>query len=425
MRILPNAHQPGAAFFRGCIARYAGPRLSLILSCVISFLFFPSAQGQSQSSATTASNSQTLTSSSNGVAHGNRVSQWLDLTPKLNRSAQAPRAGEDCAMMYSPVLHRVILFGGKDDQDENLNEVWSLDLATHRWEQIPAENEGPPASEDHTVIYDPLGQRMIIFGGENGFTTNHTWAFDFATRRWRNITAANAPEREDHTAIYDSRGKRMVIFGGRHNDGENDYINIHEVWALDLDPQSSTFEQWQDLTVEDRHPLGRSDHAVVYDSLKNRMVIFGGWDKDKKEPLQDTWAFYFSDSTGSPCRWRQIKTKYSHPPERRHVTGVHDASRNCFIVFGGFGDEGYLNDVWALDLATDIWINLTPGPQPRIDHQVVYDPDTKRLLLYGGDARLERKFHDVWELQIDPELSLEELEHAATTKVQKAKNKKN
>ena len=367
-----------------------------------------------------------ISSATNGFTHGNRVSQWFDLTPALQRHGQTPRAAEDCAMMYNPILRRVILFGGKDNNDVNLNEIWSLDLATEAWEQLHAKNEGPPASEDHTVIYDPLGHRMIVYGGENGFTTNATWSFDFKTQSWRNMTAPNAPAREDHSAIYDARGKRMVIFGGRDNDGQNDYINIHEVWALDLNPQSPRFEKWQPLKLEadDKPPQGRSDHAVVYDSLKNRMVIFAGWDKDKKEFLKDTWAFYFEDSTGSAVHWRQIKTKYSHPPERRHAAGVYDPARNCFIIFGGFGDEGYLNDVWALDLTTDIWVNLTPGPQPRLDHQAVYDRASGRLLLYGGDARLHAKFHDVWELQIDPATSLEALEHAATTKVKKAKNKK-
>jgi uncharacterized membrane protein len=362
---------------------------------------------------------QTAPVSSNGAAYGKRVSQWLDLTPQLSRSERAPAATEDCAMIYNPVSHRVILFGGKNDADENLNEVWSLDLGAHRWEQILAENAGPPDSEDHTAIYDPHGHRMIVYGGEDGLTTNQTWAFDFETRLWRNMTDSTAPAREDHTAIYDSRGKRMVTFGGRNNTGKADYVNIHQVWALNLDPKSPRFEKWQNLTVEKKRPLGRSDHAAVYDSLKHRMVIYGGWDKENKEPLQDTWAFYFSER-----RWREIKTEYSHPPRRRHVTGVYDAARNCFIIFGGFGEEGYLNDVWALDLTTDIWVNLTPGPQPRFDHQVVYDADSKRLLLYGGDARLERKFRDAWELQIEPDLSWQLLEEAATTKAQKSNKQK-
>ena len=227
-----------AAIFRCCTLHLGFMFLGLILA-LSSF----KAEGQTKAAAPLVA-----APAANGATHGNRVSQWLDLTPELTRSTQMPRAAEDCAMMYNPITHRIILFGGKNDNDENLDEVWSLDLATHRWEQIAAENEGPPASEDHTVIYDPLGHRMIIFGGENGFTTNHTWAFDFETRRWRNITAADAPAREDHTAIYDSHGKRMIIFGGRYNDGEVDYINIHEVWALDLDPSSATFEKWQNLT---------------------------------------------------------------------------------------------------------------------------------------------------------------------------------
>lgn len=399
--------------------------IALLLCVILGSVFLPfAAHSQTESSSSKTKDALTVATAANGQAQGRRVSQWLDLTSSLQRHGQAPNAAEDCAMMYNPVTRRVILFGGKNNDDVNLNEIWSLDLATETWEQIHAVNEGPPASEDHTMIYDPLGHRMILFGGENGLTTNATWAFDFNSSSWRNITAPNAPAREDHSAIYDSRERRMVIFGGRHNDGENDFINIYEVWALDLNPRSPRFEKWQNLTLHDRHPMGRSDHAVVFDSLKNRMVIYGGWDKEKKEPLQDTWAFYFSDSTSKNPRWKEIKTKYSHPPERRHAAGVYDASRNCFIIFGGFGDEGYLNDVWALDLTTDIWINITPGPQPRLDHQVIYDAASKRLLLYGGDARLQRKFHDVWELQIDPEISLEELEHAATTKVKKAKNKK-
>lgn len=401
-------------------------------SCILLFLSFfllytlpASAQPSLPNKAAREDFPEIKTATAPEASNGARLSQWIDLTPAIAQTSRGPRAGEDCALMFDPRTHRIILFGGKDDHDVNLNEVWSLDLAAQRWEPILAENEGPPASEDHTAIYDPLGHRMIIYGGENGLTTNQTWSFDFAARRWRDMTAqSEAPAREDHTAIYDSRGKRMIIFGGRNNDGKNDYINIHEVWALDLDPQSATFEQWQNLTNEERHPLGRSDHAVVYDSLRNRMVIFGGWDKEKKEPLQDTWAFYFDDSAKGSNFWKQIKTKYSQPPERRHAAGVYDVSRNCFIIFGGFGDEGYLNDVWALDLTKDIWINITPGPQPRLDHQVVFDPTSQRLLLYGGDARLDGKFHDVWELQIAPDLSLEALEHAATVKVQKAKNKK-
>ncbi len=82
-------------------------------------------------------------------------------------------------------------------------------------------------------------------------------------------------------------------------------------------------------------------------------------------------------------------------------------------MFGGTGQRGYLNDAWAFDLTLDVWLNITPGPQPRLDHRIIYNPKSQNVLLYGGDARLPTKFHDVWELQIEPELPLTDLQKAA------------
>ncbi|MGH7496932.1 MAG: Kelch repeat-containing protein [bacterium] len=337
----------------------------------------------------------------NGMA-GNTLSAWRDRTPLIEPSPVWPAAAEDCALIYDPRAHRLVLCGGKNDDNENLDQVWEFDLQRNRWQQIEIVGEKPPPTEDHVAVYDPMSHRLILHGGENGATWNNTWALSLTTHRWRNMTDAAAPAREDHTAVYDSRAKRMVIFGGRNWEIENSY----DLWALDLDPQSPTFEKWRDLTVKEDHPAGRFDHVAVFDSLKNRMLVYGGWSKKEKEYLGDTWAFYFATMPEGALRpeakgeWKKIKAKKSHPPKRRHAVGAYDSSRNWFILCGGFGEEGYLNDVWAFDLALDNWTNITPGPQPRIDHQAVYDPRSQHLIIYGGDARLQNKFHDMWELQI-------------------------
>jgi hypothetical protein len=85
---------------------------------------------------------------------------------------------------------------------------------------------------------------------------------------------------------------------------------------------------------------------------------------------------------------------------------VHDSDRNLFVLFGGQGQTGYLNDVWALDLDRDVWMEVTPaepGPMARIDHQAVYDSRAGSILIYGGDGMLDDlKLHDVWELTVVP-----------------------
>jgi hypothetical protein len=54
-------------------------------------------------------------------------------------------------------------------------------------------------------------------------------------------------------------------------------------------------------------------------------------------------------------------------------------------------------------------MNITPGPQPRLDHLAVYDPRRREMLVYGGDAHLARKFHDVWELSVRPNTTADSL----------------
>jgi hypothetical protein len=327
------------------------------------------------------------------------VTQWIDRTPAAK--APGPVGSEDASLIYDPVAGRVILYGGKDDHDLGSRETWAFDPASRAWERIQTKGPTPPASEDHTSIYDPNSHRMILYGGENGPTTNKLWSLDLKTFTWRELTNPQVPRREAHSADYDSLGKRMIVFGGLDRLNED----LYSVWAMDLDPASPAFEKWRELTVPEGRPPGRIDHAAVYDPIKNRLVFHGGWTKTRKGLYADTWAFYLPGASGAG-RWARLDTGGVEPPPRRHAVGVHDPDRNLFVMFGGQGPAGHLNDVWAFDLTRDVWTNITPptpGPMGRIDHQAVYDPRRKSLLVYGGDADLDdMKLHDIWELVLSP-----------------------
>jgi len=332
------------------------------------------------------------------------AAEWVNRTPTASKPNAQPSGSEDASLVYDPIRNRVIVYGGKDDADLSQKDTWALDSTARTWEKLVTPGKTPPVSEDHTTIYDPNSHRLLVFGGENGPTTNKLWALDLKTNVWKELTNNAVPRRESHTAVYDSKGKRMVVFGGI----DRLTPDLYEVWSMDLDPASPTFEKWQNITVLEGRPAGRIDHAAVYDPIKNRMVFHGGWTKVRQGLFGDTWALYFADTPGGPMRWERIDTGTSGPPPRRHATAAYDSDRNLFLLFGGLGStKTPLNDTWAFDLAKDVWMKVvTPDPVPpaRIDHQAIYDPVRHSLLLYGGDSMVDDapKLHDVWELVLPP-----------------------
>jgi hypothetical protein len=326
--------------------------------------------------------------------------QWINRTVAGSVSRNVPGAALFVAMLYNPVARRIVLFGGLDEANRDAGELWMLDPEKAAWQKISVAGPRPPTAEDQSTVYDPIGHRMIVYGGETDDPTNNLWSLDLKTYRWRNMTAAGGPVREGHTAVFDESGKQMVVFGGQHEL----QTDLHEIWSLDLNPESPTFEKWRNQTIGEGHPPGRFDHVAVYDAKKQRMVIFGGWTKTRKQLFGDTWALHLGAQSGR-TGWEQV-TAASHPPDRRNASAVYDAARNWFVIFGGEGKSGPLSDVWAFDLTNDVWISITPsgaGPAPRADAEALYHPERRSAIIYGGVGGGERKLRDMWELQIQQE----------------------
>ena len=83
---------------------------------------------------------------------------------------------------------------------------------------------------------------------------------------------------------------------------------------------------------------------MVYDSSRNRVVLFGGW--DGTSDLNDTWEMTWN---GSNVTWTQVNSGASNSPSVRgwHAM-VYDSSRNRVVLFGGWGSNR-LNDTWEYE----------------------------------------------------------------------------
>lgn len=126
----------------------------------------------------------------------------------------------------------------------------------------------------------------------------------------------------------------------------------------------------------------RYDFATAYDSARNEIVLFGGWDRGADGRTRgyrpETYTF---DGT----EWTKEEPN-TFVAARYDASMVYDPVRQQVVMFGGTrADNVKLNEtlVWN---GTD-WALLTPAtsPSPRSDHQMVWDPVGQRVLLFGGN----------------------------------------
>src|SRR5207253_7181071 len=110
---------------------------------------------------------------------------------------------------------RLIVFGGYDGA-QSLNDVWGLNLSgVPDWELLSAAG-GPSPRNGLSAIYDPVRDRMVLFGGVDNTRFSDTWALEFSgTPSWSQLFASGSPGlHAAHSAIYDPIGDRMIVVGG-------------------------------------------------------------------------------------------------------------------------------------------------------------------------------------------------------------------
>jgi hypothetical protein len=247
--------------------------------------------------------------------------------------------------------------------------------------------EAPSVRWDHAAAADPTRDRIVIFGGQGEVETlDDVWEFTMAgSGSWtRIITTGTSPSpRASHTAIHDIAGDRLVVFGGYDGVGF-----LSDVWALSLSGSPS----WTQIIASGPVPIARRDHVAVYDPIRRRMIVQGGYGGEGF--LNDTWALSLD---GDPS-WAEMSPPGLRPAGAITHAGIYDPVRDQLVVFGG----SYHNETWALSLdASPQWSRIAeddPLPPGRIDHVTVFDPARDRMVVFGGHTGLTA-LQDSWALE--------------------------
>jgi N-acetylneuraminic acid mutarotase len=256
---------------------------------------------------------------------------------------------------------------------------------------VHAAGEAPPKMLGQKMIYDPVGQRIILFGGSyysNDYTFyGDTWSYDVAEAEWVKLTTKGSPTaRFNHAMVYDSDRKEMVLFGGFSSLGR-----IGDTWIYNI-----ALNTWT-LVPTQGGPSRRSDPGAAYDAKNKKVIIFGGYGRDE-QMWGDTWAFDTETRT-----WTQMNPATS-PARRYGSMMVYDAYTEKCLLFGGHltaedgQDLSYENEIWAYDYTADSWemIPTTTKPPARYWTDVAYDPEGNKIILFGGSQGWGNDLGDTW-----------------------------
>jgi hypothetical protein len=334
-----------------------------------------------------------------------------------------PRGGH--TVVRDPARDRLILFGGSDPVLRN-DLWWMPGDGSFAWSPLQATGPGPQRREHHTAIFDAFRDRLLVFGGDSGAVTrgvsNEVWSLSFSgSPTWQLLVPSGTPPaaRGRHAAVYDPVRDRLLVFGG--NDGTGP---LADVWELTL----SGTPTWNPIVTAGTPPAARYFHSMIYDPMRDRLIVYGGQvDDNKSLPLDDLWAL---DLSGTPT-WSTIVPVNSGPGEITAHTAIYDPLHDSMVVLSGYGvnellftpvptwvthstpdvslgdgefggcydgsrqrlivmgGRGYFierfNQTWAIDLLDLSWSPAAPEvPTERSAHTMIYDSARRQLVLYGG-----------------------------------------
>lgn len=289
---------------------------------------------------------------------------------------------------------RVRVYLSQIDEAGNLDGAEAMLLSRARWvATFGGKQPGDAFSNPHELLATPrLAPTLYQAAGYLGPDASELervaerggggYAVE-AAHSWeqRALAKPGPSARSGHALVHDSSRGMLVLFGGSSGSGET--------WEWDLSGR-----EWVRIQPTGATPPPRWDHAMAYDAGRGKTVLFGG--ANNHGVLDDTWEW--NGRTGS---WAEVspagEENEDYPTARSLHAMAYDRSRRQVILHAGRNPSLQKSDTWSWDGTR--WQKLAEGvllPGPRDSHAMAYDPRLGRVVLTGGRVMGAPQI-DVWE----------------------------
>jgi len=286
---------------------------------------------------------------------------------KLTTDVENRKAGS--AVTYDTANHRVVRYGGSSTFGSIVESATST-FRDDTWRFIPY--NGTPTARSFAVFRrDPVRDVIWMLGGLSEFTLSSSsiiynddfWRYRDGQWNLAEGSTSSFPS-QCATALSAFDTKRSVLVVLCHGSDIFEWNGI----------------EWKAPSVT-ATPNSRRFANIAYDQTLQKVVLFGGYDEVNFR--DDTWTW---DGTA----WTNVKPK-TKPPNRGQMAMWYDPIQHKTLIYSGVGRENIdehvtrFEDMWAFDGTN--WSEVTvTGDKPgiRFGAPVVVDPNTNKVLLFGG-----------------------------------------
>ncbi|MCI4324001.1 MAG: hypothetical protein L3K03_08340 [Thermoplasmata archaeon] len=309
---------------------------------------------------------------------------WTDLTDIVG--SNVPTSRWIPTMAYDPVDQYVVLFGG-------YGGTWDSDTWTYAngvWTELTP-TLTPPARYGASMTWDAHDGYILLFGGLADTPVeeplNDTWTFLHG--QWTDVTANStlAPQaRWRQVMVYDPVDQYVVLYGGTNFSDEATAERMYTATWIWSDGN------WTDIQKNvTGNPPGTFRAEATWDAADGYMVMFGGCTTVATTSCATDNTFTYVNDT-----WTNVTSSPS-PPASEYVGITYNPLLGSVILFGGTNSVSFYAETWSF--SAGVWSELSPSPAPggRAYVGMTFDGFDGYLLVFGGATSASGDFlNETW-----------------------------
>ena len=164
-------------------------------------------------------------------------------------------------------------------------DIWEYMYPENQWVEHEADS-GPTGRYWGTMVHDPDGNRLVLFGGHGSREFDDTWSYDIDSQSWEIAVQEDKPsKRIGVNMAYDPENKAFILFGGQNSEG-----SLADTWVMDTEAMQWIEVVEQEELVDDPVQDSAIPEVPLDSVLSGILVTYIAW----KLRLSNTKSRYFA-----------------------------------------------------------------------------------------------------------------------------------